>query len=177
VNAKLPGGTGMDLSALQALGPTLSAAATAALAFLTFFSVRAARSTAREMYESRLAHFRPLLYAVLKKHGNGAKPPNLFIRNVGPGAAMDIDVYCDGDLYSREHIAFFGPGQRIELPTSYRVQGQKNLHVKVLVTYKDVFNNPIAIRTQYRFEADIGKRLIFPSDTTMDPKIGCRSGT
>ncbi|AZK59174.1 hypothetical protein [Candidatus Desulforudis audaxviator] len=108
----------MDLTTLQALGPTLSAAATATLAFLTFFSVRAARSTAREMYESRLAHFRPLLYAVLKGHGDGPKPPSLFIRNVGPGAAMDIDVCCEGDLCCREHIAFFGPEQKLELPVA-----------------------------------------------------------
>jgi len=164
----------VDLSTLQAVGPTLSALATATLAFLTFFSVRAARSTAREMYESRLAHFRPLLYAVLKLPGSDSdKSPRLFIRNVGPGPAMDINICCDGDLYSRDHIAFFGPGQKVELPTGYNRGGRRRerYEVRVSVRFKDIFNNPITINTFYQYEPGAAERLVFPKDTTMEGKI------
>ncbi|MBE0466155.1 MAG: hypothetical protein IBX71_02885 [Candidatus Desulforudis sp.] len=162
----------MDLSTLQALGPTFSAAATATLALLTFFSVRAARSMAHEMYETRLANFRPILYTVLKLHGpNADRPPCLFIRNVGPGPAMDIEVHCRGDLQTRNHIAFFGPGQKVELTTSDADSNGKQREVRVSVRFKDIFNNPITIDTVYRYEAGAGKGLVFPVDTTMEGRV------
>lgn len=168
----------MDLATLQALGPTLSAAATTTLAVLTFFSVRAARSTAREMLESRLAHFRPLLYVVVKlPGGQGDKPPVLFIRNVGPGPAMDIDITCDGALYSRDHVAFFGPGHKVELPVAQADQERQRpseREVRVTVRFQDLFGNPLAIHTVYRYEHGAGKKLIFPADTRMDGKFTAR---
>lgn len=152
----------MDLGTLLAIGPVLSAAGTITLALLTFFAIRASRAMAREMYETRLAHFRPLIYVVLKPNSTReGKPPALFIRNVGPGPAMDIDILCEGKLNARAHIAFFGPDHKLELPTSPNGSGTGKRKVLVSVSFMNIFNNPLAIRTVYRYDEQTGNELIF----------------
>lgn len=166
----------LDLGTLQAIGPFLSAAGTTTLALLTFFAVRASRSMAREMYESRLAHFRPLIYVVLKPNtAQAGKAPALFVRNVGPGPAMDIDILCEGALNAREHITFLGPGHKLELPAGPDPSGAGEREVLISVRFMDIFNNPLTIRTVYRYEEQTAKELIFPDDTMMEGEtVGCR---
>lgn len=166
----------MDLSFQMAL-TGISTFAAATLAVITLFSMRASRAMAREMYESRIANFRPLLYPILKiyKRDNGASL-GIRLRNVGPGAAMDVDIICRGRDNCREHIAFLGPGEKVDISLRDRRCGiDRAEDVQVKVSYRDIFNNPLVIKTTYSVEPDESgsEQLVYPIDTQLDGHITC----
>lgn len=163
----------MQLDHLVTLGPALSALASSLLAFLTFFTVRASRTMAREMYETRLAQFRPVLYPVLRREAGALL---LHLRNVGPGPAMDIDISCKGDFDRQCHLPFFGAGEKTEIPLSGPWDREGDL--EVLVCYTDLFGNRIATEGHYRFGPDdAGDGYIYPHDTRMRGGLHCRAST
>jgi len=160
----------MQLEHLTAFGPALSALASSLLAFLTCFAVRASRAMAREMYHSRLAQFRPVLYPVLRREADSLL---LHLRNVGPGPAMDIDITCQGDFDSQCHLPFFGPGEKTEWPLANRSDGKGT--VKISVCYLDLFGNRVETLSHYRFEPEnAGDGYIYPFDTRMRGGLHCR---
>ncbi|MEW6727012.1 MAG: hypothetical protein AB1327_08650 [Bacillota bacterium] len=148
---------------LAAIGPALSAIATTTLALFTFFTVRASRAMAREMLESRLAQFRPLLYPVLK-NDSGKAAVNL--RNVGPGPAMDIDIVLTGNFDQMFHIPFLAAGEKIDLPLP-GLEFKEGGRVKLRISYKDIFTNQVCVRTWYNL-TPVDNDYIIPYETKMD---------
>ncbi len=166
----------MDLN-FQMVLTGISAFAAATLAVITLFSMRASRAMAREMYESRIANFRPLLYPILKVYSrDDACFPRIVLRNVGPGAAMDVDIICRGRDDCREHIAFLGAGEKVDITLRDRRCGiDRPEDIQVKVSYRDIFNNPLAIKTTYSIEPnELGpNQLVYPIDTQLDGHITC----
>ncbi|MDI6709080.1 MAG: hypothetical protein QME76_00075 [Bacillota bacterium] len=160
----------MQLDHLVALGPALSALASSLLAFLTFFTVRASRAMAREMYETRLAQFRPVLYPVLRREADTLL---LHLRNVGPGPAMDIDISCKGDFDRQCHLPFFGPGEKTDLPLSDRSDREGT--IKISICYMDLFGNRVETLGRYRLtQENTGDGYIYSFDTRMRGGLHCR---
>jgi len=68
-----------------------------------------------------------------------------------------------------------GPGHKLELSTSPDPSGAGKPKVLVSVRFLDIFNNPLTIRTVYRYDEQTGKELVFPEDTLMEGQtVGCR---
>lgn len=130
---------------------------------------------AREMYENRLAQFRPLLHPVIKKFSckGQSSVPCILLRNVGPGPALDIDITCRGDFTVDYHIPFFGPGEKIEIELQAQDKTLSGPHKIIVETkYQDLFSNVIVVNSRYRFDQqDYTKKVIFPEDTVMKGKI------
>lgn len=160
----------MQFEQLVAFGPGFSALASSLLAMLTFFTVCSSRRMAHEMYETRLAQFRPVLYTVLRRTGNGAR---LHLRNVGPGPAMDIDIACQGDFFDKTyHLPFFGPGEKIDLELVDRWESPGKIRVDV--SYLDLFGNRVEVESWYRSEAeDVAQSYVYPFETRMRGGFHC----
>ncbi|MFZ5897702.1 MAG: hypothetical protein ACOYU7_00700 [Bacillota bacterium] len=159
------------LHELAAIGPALSAIATTILALLTFFTVRASRAMAREMLESRLAQFRPLLYPVLKNDSGKAA---IHLRNVGPGPAMDIDIVLTGDFDQMFHIPFLAAGEKTDLLLP-GLKFEGGARAKLRISYKDIFANRVCVRTWYDLTPGEDNHII-PYETRMDGGAVCVHG-
>ncbi len=166
----------MELN-MQIVLTMISALAAVTLATITIFTMRASRAMACQMYESRMAQFRPLLYPVLRVYGlEQRRAPDILLRNIGPGTAMNIDLLCRGTETCSNHIAFFGPGDKEEIPVRnwYHAEGGSQ-DLELEVRFRDIFNNPIGVKATYSFElACVGKeQLVYPTDTQLDGYITC----